>query len=147
MERIYILIRIYIGGECRRELGKHCNILNSEYIQFISEQRSNRKSLHMHDWGIKPTGVENQGSCHVSVMGQEDPTAEIKETSPSYSLDEGYSYILELRNGKENRARDPVSKDEDRQWKFPEWNYCLCPLKWTIYQKATISRRVMVSSY
>ena len=64
---------------------------------------------------MKPRSVENQGACHVSVMGQEDLLAETKGRPLRVHR------TLELSDANENRAMAQVIKDGEGRLKiFPE---------------------------
>lgn len=63
------------------------------------------------------------------VMGQKDPTVEFKWRSPIHNQGEGYSWVLELRNGNENRAMAPVRKDEEGRLKISQVKFLPLSIK------------------
>lgn len=72
MGRAYVLIRIYIGENAEGSWG---SIVTSwkQNAPGVSEWRLKQESPQRPVWAVKPTGVENQGAYHMSIMGQEDP--------------------------------------------------------------------------
>lgn len=72
MGRAYVLIRIYIGENAKRSWGSIVTSWkqNAPACQWM---KAKQESPHRPVWDVKPTGVENQGAYHMSIMGQEDP--------------------------------------------------------------------------